>query len=120
MRGRVTTLSRSTAAAKERSPAFSVIKPEILGGEQILVVQDPEALVEGLHPDLVAYVPRELRELERLRDHRDLIRAAHVIKKHLGASVIPHDSPLGRSSRGCVAIPAERFLGTEKESDSVD
>jgi len=100
---------------------FHVVKPDVLGGEEVLLVERKDDLEDAqrAHPDLVAYTPRELRELERLRDHPGLVRAAHAIKKHLGASVIPRDSPLNRWSRGCVAIPAERFHGAREEDDGV-
>ena len=99
---------------------FRVVRPDVLGCEAIVVVTRREDLVEAEtdHAGLVAYLPDELRELERLRDHPDLAHAAHLVKKHLGARVIPRDWPLGKWCRACVAIPAETFLSREEGSDT--
>jgi hypothetical protein len=99
---------------------ISVDRPEVLGGEAILLVPHPENLedAERAHPDLVAYLPDELREVERLRNQPALVRAAHCIKKTLSARIIPPDSPLGRWAAARVTIPAERFHSAEKETDS--
>lgn len=73
------------------SGQWLVIQSELLAGETILYVPDPQHLkaAREAHPKLVAYGSSEVEELYAHRDAPDLLLAIHRIKKHFGGQVRP-------------------------------
>ncbi len=76
---------------------WTLIASDLLG-EEILLVASKKDLGEARRtwPGIPIYFPAEIRALERNADAPDLIRQMHLAKKHLGAWVVPSDSPRGR------------------------
>lgn len=66
-----------------------VIESELLSGEAILYVPEPEHLKSAreAHPQLVSYLAAEIEELYAHRSAPDLIAAVHRIKKNFGGRV---------------------------------
>lgn len=77
----------------QRSPdaqgRWLVIESELLSGEAILYVRDPEHLkiAREAHPQLISYLAAEIEELYAHRLAPDLIAAVHRIKKKFGGRV---------------------------------
>lgn len=80
-------------ATRQGSPdaqgRWLVIESDLLSGEAILYVQDPEHLnsAREAHPQLVSYLAAEIEELYAHRLAPDLIAAVHRIKKKFGGRV---------------------------------
>jgi hypothetical protein len=72
-----------------------------LKGERIVVITDRKHLQDAQreYPGMTIYCPEEIDDLYRIRGCRDLIGKVHWTKKHLGAWVVPQDSPLGQQMR---------------------
>lgn len=68
-----------------------VLKSGVLGGEHVLVVSEERHLEEAQaqHPDLVAYHPREVKELLLRKATPMRSRRIHMIKKVLDGQIVP-------------------------------
>lgn len=68
-----------------------VLESAVLGGERVLVVNDPVHREEARseHPDMVIYSPAEVRELLDRNANPMFTRRVHKIKKLLDGEVIP-------------------------------
>lgn len=85
------------AAVAEEETKWELIASGILG-EEVLVVLAKRHLREARQafPGTVLYFPAELEALARNPEDPEFLRLVHLAKKHLGAWVVPSDSPRGR------------------------
>ncbi len=85
------------AAVTEEGAKWELIASEILG-EEVLVVLAKRHLREARRafPGTVLYFPAEVEALARNPEDPEFLRLVHLAKKHLGAWVVPSDSPRGR------------------------
>ena len=73
---------------------WTAIRSRLLGGEEILFVNDKKDLktARAAHPGKVVYLPPEAEELWMDRDRHDfeaLVGAAHMVKKAFSGWIIP-------------------------------
>lgn len=90
-------LGKGDAPVAREEAKWEMIESEVLG-EEILVVLAKRHLKEARRafPGTVLYFPAELEALARNPEDPEFLRLVHLAKKHLGAWVVPSDSPRGR------------------------